>query len=119
MPKANITPISERETAENLMKMGFRPHFKGYSFMIEAVKLRMGNPAGAFHRDIYEPIADKYGTTVSRVERAIRHSIEIVHEIKSPAWQELCETSWPYEEKPNNGFVIAVLAELHRLRMVS
>mgnify|MGYP001379748144 CR=1 FL=1 len=109
--------VTEREIAENLMQLGFRPDYCGYRYMIEAVKLRMDSPPArtALHKGIYEEIARRYGTTVGRVERGIRYAIETVHIYGNERWHSL----FPGEDKPTNGQAIAAIAERHRLRRVS
>ena len=116
MPKTNITPVNEREIAEDLMSMGFRPNYLGYRYLIEAVQLHIDTPTAvrALHKGIYEEIARRYGTTVSRVERGIRYAIETVHDHGGPKWYNL----FPGEDKPTNGQAIATIAERHRLRRV-
>jgi len=118
MPKTNIT-INEREIAEDLMELGFRPDYSGYHYLKEAIILRM-EATGAVNlvNGIYVDVAKKYGATWSRVERAIRHSIECAWSQNTEAWQEM-HKYWPDNDKPNNGWVIARLAELHRLKAVS
>lgn len=112
-------PVKEKEIAEEIMRLGIRPDIKGYRFLLEAVRLRIENPTGGFCKDIYEGVAKKFNTTTSRVERAIRHSIECAHELNNPAWQDFCKNSWSGQDKPNNGWVIATIAEMHRLSKVS
>lgn len=115
MPKTNI--ISEKAIAENLMELGFRPDYVGYRYLTEAIKLRMELPptGTGLHKGIYAEVAQRYGTTISRVERGIRYAIETVHDHGGPKWYSL----FPGEDKPTNGLTIATLAELHRLRRVS
>lgn len=64
----------------NIMnKMGVPAHIKGYTFMREGIKMIIEDIGllGSVTKELYPSIASKYSTTSSRVERAIRHSIEV------------------------------------------
>ena len=54
-------------------------HIKGYQFLRDAILLTMNEPEyiNAVTKRLYPEIAKKNGTTASRVERAIRHAIEV------------------------------------------
>ncbi len=62
-----------------LHDLGIPAHIKGYQFIREAVYLMFENPAiiGGITKELYPELAKKFDTTVSRVERAIRHAIEV------------------------------------------
>ena len=62
-----------------LHELGVPSHVKGYSFIREGISLIYNNPSlsNAITKELYPIIAKKYGSTPSRVERAIRHAIEI------------------------------------------
>lgn len=112
MPKTSI----DKQIAENLLELGFRPDYSGYHYLKEAVMLRMQAPGVCnLVKGIYVDVAKVYNTTGSRVERAIRHSIECAWSQNTEAWQAL-HKYWPDDDKPNNGWVIARLAELRRLK---
>ena len=59
--------------------LGVPSHIKGYQYIREGVILMYNNPdiVGAITKELYPEIASRYDTTVSRVERAIRHAIEV------------------------------------------
>ncbi|WP_248925318.1 sporulation transcription factor Spo0A [Paenibacillus hamazuiensis] len=76
MPKgknldANITSI--------IHEIGVPAHIKGYQYLREAITMVYNNIEilGAITKTLYPAIAEKYKTTPSRVERAIRHAIEV------------------------------------------
>ncbi|MCR8633935.1 MULTISPECIES: sporulation transcription factor Spo0A [Paenibacillus] len=76
MPKgknldANITTI--------IHEIGVPAHIKGYQYLREAITMVYNNIEilGAITKTLYPAIAEKYKTTPSRVERAIRHAIEV------------------------------------------
>ena len=62
-----------------LHDLGVPSHIKGYQYIREGIILLYNNPdmIGGITKELYPEIADKFDTTVSRVERAIRHAIEV------------------------------------------
>ena len=62
-----------------LHELGVPSHIKGYTFIREGINLIYNDPSlsSAITKELYPIIAKKYDTTPSRVERAIRHAIEV------------------------------------------
>lgn len=62
-----------------LHELGVPSHIKGYQYIREGIMLIYDNPdfIGGITKELYPDIARTYDTTVSRVERAIRHAIEV------------------------------------------
>ncbi len=62
-----------------LHELGIPSHIKGYQYIREAIILLYNNPdmVGAITKELYPSVASEFDTTVSRVERAIRHAIEV------------------------------------------
>ena len=62
-----------------LHELGIPSHIKGYQYIREAVGIIFEKPEviGGITKELYPELASKYNTTVSRVERAIRHAIEV------------------------------------------
>ena len=62
-----------------LHDLGIPSHIKGYQFLRDAVCMIFEKPEmiGGITKELYPDLAFKYDTTVSRVERAIRHAVEI------------------------------------------
>ena len=62
-----------------LHELGVPSHIKGYQYIREGIILLYDNPSmiGGITKELYPEIAIKFNTTVSRVERAIRHAIEV------------------------------------------
>lgn len=62
-----------------LHELGVPSHIKGYQYIREGIQIIYDNPdvIGGITKELYPDIASKYETTVSRVERAIRHAIEV------------------------------------------
>lgn len=102
-----------------LHSLGIPSHIKGYSYIRDSIDLMYNNPSmiGAITKELYPEIADRYETTSSRVERAIRHAIEV-------SWsrgdydlmENLFGHSVDYDRaKPTNSEFIATLADKLRL----
>ena len=71
---------SMEESISNIfMTVGIPAHIKGYAYLREAIKLSVDNPSivNAITKGLYPAIAIKHNTTSSKVERAIRHAIEV------------------------------------------
>lgn len=62
-----------------LHELGIPSHIKGYQYIREAVSIIFENPSviGGITKELYPELAKKFDTTTSRVERAIRHAIEV------------------------------------------
>ncbi len=71
----------EKETTitKVLHELGIPSHIKGYQYIKEGIKMIYDNDKliGNITKKLYPNLADKYQTTSSRVERAIRHAIEV------------------------------------------
>lgn len=62
-----------------LHQLGIPSHIKGYQYIRDGISMIFDNPdmIGGITKELYPELADKFDTTVSRVERAIRHAIEV------------------------------------------
>ncbi len=62
-----------------LHELGIPSHIKGYQYIREGISIVYNNPGtiGGITKELYPELASKFDTTVSRVERAIRHAIEV------------------------------------------
>ena len=64
---------------DHLKQCGMPPHLLGFTYMVTAIKLCLNDPE--YLRDItyrlYHDIASQHNTTPSRVERALRHAVEV------------------------------------------
>ncbi|AEG15482.1 sporulation transcription factor Spo0A [Desulfofundulus sp. TPOSR] len=100
-------------------EMGVPAHIKGYHYLRDAILAVINevNLLGAVTKELYPMIAQKYQTTPSRVERAIRHAIEL-------AWDrgnvEMMTKFFGYtinlqRGKPTNSEFIAMVADKLRL----
>jgi len=102
-----------------LHELGIPSHIKGYQYIREAVNIIFKNPEviGGITKELYPELAKKFGTTVSRVERAIRHAIEV-------SWNrgnlDFMEEIFGYsvdidKAKPTNSEFIVTIADKLRL----
>lgn len=109
----------KQEITSLLHSLGIPSHIKGYSYIRDSIDLMYNNPSmiGAITKELYPEIADRYETTSSRVEGAIRHAIEV-------SWSrgdyDLMESlfghSVDYDRaKPTNSEFIATIADKLRL----
>ena len=109
----------ETEITNIIHEIGVPAHIKGYLYLREAIKMVIDNVEllGAVTKELYPSIAKKYNTTPSRVERAIRHAIEV-------AWsrgkvdtinQLFGYTVHNTKGKPTNSEFIAMIADKLRL----
>lgn len=62
-----------------LHELGIPSHIKGYQYIREGIGIIYEHPEtiGGITKELYPELAEKFDTTVSRVERAIRHAIEV------------------------------------------
>lgn len=102
-----------------LHELGVPSHIKGYQYIREGIMIIYERPdvIGGITKELYPEIADKYETTVSRVERAIRHAIEV-------SWNrgnwDLMENIFGHsvdidKAKPTNSEFIVTIADKLRL----
>lgn len=109
----------EYATTRIIREIGVPAHIKGYSYLKDAVILCVNNKAmiDSITKELYPAVAERNGTTPTRVERAIRHGIE--HACSSGGTKTLAKllgyASASFEEKPTNAEMIAVLADQIRL----
>ena len=97
------------------LTMGIPAHIKGYQFLRQAVKMVVADPdvINRITKELYPGIARYFGTSASKVERAIRHAIEVAWnrgrvETLNTAFG--CRVCTP-EDKPTNGEFIAMIAD--------
>ena len=118
-PKESLENFHEISVEEKISRIfinvGIPPHIKGYSFLREGVLMAIKEPEiiNNITKKLYPSIGEKYQTTASKVERAIRHAIEV-------AWNRgriesinsiLGVRAYIGAEKPTNGEFIALVAD--------
>lgn len=69
----------EKKLVDILLSIGIPANLQGYSFLKETIKLAVSNPKyiGAITKIMYPTIATKFKTTACRVERSIRHALDV------------------------------------------
>ncbi len=104
-------------------EVGVPAHIKGYQYLREAIMLVIKDidVINQITKSLYPQIAAKYETTPSRVERAIRHAIEVAWGRGEPG---LVENIFGYtvnamKGKPTNSEFIAMIADKLRLELKS
>ena len=105
-----------------LHELGMPSHIKGYQYIRDGIMMIYNNPEiiGGITKELYPDVASKYNTTVSRVERAIRHAIEV-------SWNrgnwDLMEEVFGHsvdidKAKPTNSEFIVTIADKLRLEFM-
>ena len=109
----------EKSITKILHELGVPSHIKGYQYIREGIITLYNKPEviGGITKELYPDIAKKFDTTVSRVERAIRHAIEV-------SWNrgnwDLMEDIFGHsvdidKAKPTNSEFIVTIADKMRL----
>ena len=111
----------EEKTTTLLHDIGIPAHIKGYVYIRCAVIECFYNPIyiGQITKLLYPEIARRYGSTISRVERAIRHAIETAWSRGSLDYINniFGYTINAYKAKPTNSEFIAMLADKLKLEL--
>lgn len=116
----NVASIHKNKQLEEkitniFITVGIPAHIKGYQFLREAIKMAIDNPEiiNSITKKLYPSIAERFDTSASKVERAIRHAIEV-------AWNRgkieninalFGVRVYSNNEKPTNGEFIALVAD--------
>jgi len=122
--KTNVVPMNKGKNLDAnitsiIHEIGVPAHIKGYQYLREAITMVYNNIEilGAITKTLYPAIAERYKTTPSRVERAIRHAIEV-------AWTRgnIDSISFIFgytinisKSKPTNSEFIAMVADKLRI----
>ena len=117
---APAVPEGPEETLDEqitnlFLTLGIPAHIKGYQYLREAVRMVSENHdvINRITKELYPGIAHKFDTSASKVERAMRHAIEV-------AWNrgrlEAVNQMYGYrvfarEDKPTNGEFIAMISD--------
>ncbi|HML31587.1 sporulation transcription factor Spo0A [Sporomusa sphaeroides] len=120
VPVVKTRPI-DVEVTNIIREIGIPAHIKGYQYLRDAIMMIVAEVEllGAVTKVLYPMIAEKYSTTPSRVERAIRHAIEV-------AWNrgniDMINKLFGYtikldKGKPTNSEFMAMIADKLRMEM--
>lgn len=76
--KRRVASIDEK-ISNIFISIGIPPYIKGYVYLREGIKMAIENPSiiNNVTKELYPSIGKKFDTTASKVERAIRHAIEV------------------------------------------
>lgn len=111
----------ETLVTEFMHELGVPAHIKGYQYIRTAIMMVVDDMdvLNYITKQLYPAIAKKYGTTSSRVERAIRHSIEVAWTRgKAQTMNEIFGYTIDIEKgKPTNSEFIAMVADRIRLQI--
>lgn len=109
----------EKDVTDMIHEIGVPAHIKGYQYLREAIMMSVedNEMLNSITKILYPSIAKKYQTTPSRVERAIRHAIEVAW---SRGKMETLDSLFGYtinigKGKPTNSEFIALIADKIRL----
>ncbi len=114
--KAKKRPMTlDEKISDIFIAIGIPPHIKGYSYLREGIKTMVDDPViiNNVTRGLYPGIAKKFNTTPSKVERAIRHAIEVAwNRGRTEAIGAIFGTRvYLGAEKPTNSEFIALVAD--------
>ena len=111
------------QVTEILHQIGVPAHIKGYHYLRDSILMAVEDPEiiNAVTKQLYPSVAKRYNTTSSRVERAIRHAIEV-------AWDRgngealhsyIGNTNHHARREPNKTEFIAMISDKLCLQMAS
>lgn len=114
MAKPKRRGIDERITSI-FLTVGIPAHIKGFQYLREAIKLSIKEPdiINSITKELYPAIANKFETSSTKVERAIRHAIEVawnrgkIENINTIFGIKVYENN----EKPTNSEFIALISD--------
>ena len=105
----------DEKISEIFISIGIPPHIKGYGYLREGIKLTVERPyiINSVTKELYPTISKKFATTPSKVERAIRHAIEVAwNRGRIDAINAIFGTRvYLGTEKPTNSEFIALVAD--------
>ena len=106
---------AEEQITNLFLTLGIPANIKGYQYLREAVRMVMGDSslAGRITKELYPGVAKRFNTTASKVERAMRHAIEVawnrgrIDTVNKMYGHRIFEK----QDKPTNGEFISCIAE--------
>ncbi|MBR4800581.1 MAG: sporulation transcription factor Spo0A [Clostridia bacterium] len=114
-PQPKFNKNLDEKISNLFISVGIPAHIKGYQFLREAIKMTIESPdiINSITKRLYPGIAELYQTSPSKVERAIRHAIEVawnrgkIENINNVFGIKIYSPN----EKPTNGEFIALIAD--------
>ena len=118
--RSGVSSNLKIEITDLLHSLGIPSHIKGYTYIREGIEMLFNDSSlvGSITKELYPTIAEHYSTTSSRVERAIRHAIEVSWVRGDYAlMEEIFGNSVDYDRaKPTNSEFLATLADRLKLQ---
>ncbi len=118
-PEKRVLHNLEQDVTDMIHEIGVPAHIKGYQYLREAIMMSVEDASmiSSITKILYPTIAKRFQTTSSRVERAIRHAIEVAW---SRGRMETLDALFGYtvdisKGKPTNSEFIALIADRIRL----
>lgn len=115
-----MNAITKAQVSEELMAIGISPGLLGFGYARDAILMVCNEPKliRAITKSIYPKVAEENGTTPSRVERAIRHSVERAFDNPGcPAVEYFKGLADSNKGKVTNSTFIATIAERMRIKL--
>lgn len=115
LPQKRRASSLEEKISDIFISIGIPPHIKGYAYLREGIKMTVKQPRiiNNVTKELYPGVAEIYKTTSSKVERAIRHAIEVAwNRGRIDAINAVFGTRvYLGSEKPTNSEFIALVAD--------
>lgn len=123
-PKKDNVPTLEMVVSRYLVGLGIPQHLKGYSYLRWTLEKFVRHPEmssnASVTKEVYPDCANEFSTTGSRVERAMRHSIEVAWDVADLDKMNLIQKIFggmisPNKGKPTNTMFLSAVADYIRL----
>lgn len=113
--KAKRDLYIEKRIMDIFLSIGISAHLQGYYYLKESVKLAINEPSciSCITKKMYPKIADIFHTTACRVERGIRHALEVAYAKGRMVYlNEIFGLPiFSETEKPTNSEFVAIVAD--------
>ncbi len=113
--KTEELPSMDKQISKIFVAIGIPPHIKGYQYLRSAIKMCIKDTSiiSSITKRLYPDVAKEYNTSPSKVERAIRHAIEVCwNRGKIDAINNIFGSQvFTKNDRPTNGEFIALLAD--------
>ena len=120
-PTIEMAINTEVTIIRNLANLGVPANLKGYEYLKFGLSKVLENPTiiQGMTKELYPTIAKEYDTTSSRVERAIRHAVEVMFDRVDPELlkEYFGNTISLKKDKPTNSEFLAQVAEYIRIEL--
>jgi hypothetical protein len=114
--------MSERQIAELLISLGFKPNHRGYRYALTALKQIQSRPElldRKIYTALFPAVAEKYGANPKAIDRCLRTCMETCQQTGTEAWLRFADTYWHGDDRPTVGRFLATVSEVVRLGMTA